>query len=849
MNQRPADRDAIQGPDLPLRAVRALFFLSGAAAMALEVLWMRRFAELLGATAPAAAATLTGVFLGLALGGFLAARFAARITRPLRTYARLELVAAGGALLVLPLLDASAAILPPLRSALAATPTLARLAETLLAALIVLLPATCMGATLPIVAPALGAGGGRALYTMNLLGAIGGAIAVPFVLLPMLGVTAAYVVVVALGASAGAIAWWCARSERVVVTDTPATAKPQPDPPAPPATTPGIDSLPARTLAFTSGAMLLGLEAAYTRLFAQVHESSLHAFAAVIAAFLLALTIGAALAQAAATRLAMRNGERGEALAVAWLVAAVLLAATPTLFAGLTDGLAPLPGAAIERALRLLGLALLLLVPPIALAGTALPLLLGPLRRAPERARLGTLLGWNTLGAVAGPLLFTFVLFPSIGLFGSFALASLALALFGGALLLRRSAASRRRGRSLALLTLLLAAIAAFAAAAPPRVRIDRALGEELIELVEGPLCIAATIARPAGPDGERAYSLKIDNHYTLGGTGATGDLRALGHLPLLLHPAPRRVGFLGLGTAITAGAATLHPVDTIELVELLPEAIALARRHFAGANLGVLDAPPSRLHVDDARTFLRGRDGTFDVLVGDLIVPWRAGESALYTREHFAQAHAALAPGGLFCQWLPAYQLRTEQLDAVIATFLDVFPRATLWRGDFVAALPTLGLIGHTADVDPAAVAARAAALAPRLDAVSPYLMHVAGVWLSLIGPLDPTAPRWRDARRHTGDSPWLELAGPERGSGSAATTLIGHALDPLQEQVMAAPLAGTPLTRLGGDELRWRAAGAALWRASTLALDGRGREANDLGVATLESLPPPLRRAVLGR
>lgn len=836
--------------------VRALFVASGAAALAQEVLWMRRFTELLGATAPAAAATLCGVFLGLALGGFLAARFAAREQRPLRAYGWLELLAALGALLVVPLQEGGATLLPLLREALHGAPWLARLVETLLAALIVLLPTTCMGATLPVVAPLLGVGGGRALYACNLFGSVAGALAVPFLLLPRFGVSGSYHVVVALGAAAGAVALIVARRSEASGAATSATSatsatRRTSEPPRAAGDVAAArvadgriadDALPERALAFLSGALLLGLEAAYTRLFAQLHESSLHAFAAVLAAFLLALALGALVAQLFA-RLGLA---RGVALALAWLAAAGALAAVPQLFDRLTDGMAPSAGSAGARLRELLLLAALLLLPPIAMAGAGLPLLLGPLDRAPDRARLGVLLGWNTLGSLVGPLLVTFVLFPTVGLFGTFSVAALLLLACASVLLRARVAPAQRKVATL-LPLLLGVALAGFAFRPPPRVHLDPRSGESLVELVEGPLCIAATLARPSGPAGGHSLHLKVDNHYTLGGTGATGDLRNLGHLPLLLHPRPRHVAFLGLGTAITAGAAVLHPVESIDAVELLPEAIGMARRHFAAANLGVLDDPRTRLHVDDARTFLRGQRGAFDVVVGDLVVPWRAGESALYTREHFAQARAALAEGGLFCQWIPAYQLREEQLDAIVATFLDVFPRATLWRGDFVAALPTLGLMGHARDLDPAAVAARVAELVPKLDATSPYLMHHAGVWLDCLGPLDPQAPRWRDARRHTGDAPWLELAGPERGSGKGAATLIGRALDPLFEQLRGAPLDGTPLGAMGGDERAWREAGAALWQASLLVQEGQGAAARVRAIETLERLPTPLRDAVL--
>ena len=806
---------------------QGLFVLSGAVALALEVLWMRRFTELLGATAAAAAATLAGVFLGFAIGSFAGGRLASRVKRPLRAYGLLELGASASALLVLPMLRGAESAIPPLRSALAGAPVAARGIESLLAAAIVVLPTACMGATLPLLAPVLGPGGGRALYAANTFGGVAGCLAVPFALLPRFGIDGSYQFVAGLGALVGACAWLADRRSRPAPPALVAAAAPE-------ETSAGADDRGATGLAVLSGALLLGLESAFTRLFGQIHESSLHAFATVVAAFLFALAAGAVLA-----RILLRAGlARRSSLALVWLGAGLLTAATPRLFDQLTDGLTMLRGDATRRGVELLRLAALVLVPPVALGGAALPLLLGPARRAPDGAQLGRILGWNTLGALAGPLLATLVAFPAVGLHGTFALAGVLLA--AGAVVAAPRRARRLRSPLAVGALATGVAILFLAVRPPPRVHLDAGLEERLVEVAEGPLAIAAVIEDPRGS------RIKVDNHYVLGGTGATGDLRQLGHLPLLLHPSPERVAFLGLGTGITAGAAVLHPVEAIDAVELLPEVADLARRRFRAANLGLLEDARVRLVCDDARTFVRGRAGGFDVIVGDLVVPWRAGESALYTAEHFAQTRAALAPRGLFCQWLPAYQLTVEQFDAIAATFLDTFPRASLWRGDFMASIPAIGLVGHLDDVDPAAVAGRVRELAPRLDAASPYLVHPAGLWLFCVGALPPSAPRWRAARRHTRDSPWLELAGPQDDAPGRSPPLAGEPLDALFDEVAAAPLDGGPLASLRPKELDWRAAGAQLWRASTLAIRGRSAAARELALSTLSRLPPELSDAL---
>ena len=167
---------------------------------------------------------------------------------------------------------------------------------------------------------------------------------------------------------------------------------------------------------------------------------------------------------------------------------------------------------------------------------------------------------------------------------------------------------------------------------------------------------------------------MKLNNHYVLGGTASTGDERMQAHIPLLLHPSPKRVAFLGLGTGITAGASRLHPTERVTTMEIVPEAIQLAQQYFAEANLGAIDSPSIEVVAADARNFLKTSRRKFDVIVGDLFVPWRRGEASLYTIEHFRAARQALAAGGLFCQWLPMFQLSENEFKIVAATFLDVF-------------------------------------------------------------------------------------------------------------------------------------------------------------------------------
>src|SRR5262245_49359580 len=174
---------------------------------------MRRFAILLGATAPAAAAALAAFFAGFGLGSYLFGRFAPRLRRPLRTFAILEVVTGISALSVDPMLRAAQPVLAWLYDAPVESAALQLSVKVSIAIASVLIPATAMGGTLPVlaqfVAPRAESLGVRTggLYAVNTFGACAGALAVPAVLLPLLGAAGALGAAIAINlvVAAGAL--------------------------------------------------------------------------------------------------------------------------------------------------------------------------------------------------------------------------------------------------------------------------------------------------------------------------------------------------------------------------------------------------------------------------------------------------------------------------------------------------------------------------------------------------------------------------------------------------------------------------------------------------------------------
>ena len=127
----------------------------------------------------------------------------------------------------------------------------------------------------------------------------------------------------------------------------------------------------------------------------------------------------------------------------------------------------------------------------------------------------------------------------------------------------------------------------------------------------------------------------------------------------------PKQALFLGVGTGTTFAAAADFPKLYAEGVELIPEVIT-SMGHFEKTTRNF--AEKKNLHIlnADARRYVITTEKKYDVVVADLFHPSRDGAGSLYTQEHFAAIRNLLSEKGLFCQWLPLYQLDLETFDWV---------------------------------------------------------------------------------------------------------------------------------------------------------------------------------------
>jgi spermidine synthase len=508
-------------------------------------------------------------------------------------------------------------------------------------------------------------GGVQVLWVANLAGAVAGAFLLADTAAGALGREPA---VLAAGAAALAGAWLAAAcapgGTAAEVLAAPADARSRT--PAPADSGSSVAPLPVRSAGLLIGAVTasaLALELVTLRL-AVLWLGGMHgALAAHLAASLIALSAGALV-------LPPLLG-RGRAGVAVLLALAALGCAWPVVAAPALDVIPGDPAASPARALLL---ALVLVGPALLAPGAAVPVLFraASAGRAGEGRRLGGLLLHEVWGALLGAPVVAFLVVPNFGLAGAAGVAALCVGGAGIAAL----------GRIGAIPALVAVSVAALAFPAPPPARSSPRLANPALEFLafEEDAGFAVSVVDD-GLLGER--TLLTDGFRAAGDGRDYRYMRALGHLPVLLHPAPARVCVLALGTGTTAGAVSLHPeVEAIEVLELSPAVVRHAGA-FERVNRGALDDPRVRVTVGDGRHTLARRAGAYDVVTLEPLLPDSPFAVYLYTREFYAAARRALRPGGLVCQWVPPHALAPEVFDVVVDAFVRAFPRSSLWLFD----------------------------------------------------------------------------------------------------------------------------------------------------------------------
>lgn len=764
---------------------------SGVSSLIYQVVWMRRLALVFGSTMLATSTVLVAFLGGLAVGAWAWGRMADR--KPNETVGLFALVevATGFYGLASPWIFRGVELVYLwLYPWLEGRPGLYASMQFVLSSLAILPPAVLMGGTVPLLARYLSVGSGGtvggvgSLYGWNTIGAALGAALATYGLLPVLGLSAAVRLAASLNLVIGAAA---------LLLDALRRSRPQPPDAArvyAAAEGAGVDGFgetdaappdPVTTFVVLQGFGLSGLaamtfEVAWARLLAMVMGSSVYAFGTLVVVVLAGIGAGSALYGR------MRVGQNGHTLAFAviqlllglWIAVSLLIAPQlPFLFMRFFPVFRDAFGWQI--AAQVILAALVGFVPAL-LWGATFPAVVGTIGPALSRVgrSIGTAYAANTAGTVLGAYLSGFVLVPAVGLRATILAGAMANLLAGISVLLRMPLPWKLRLPAFAPAAAALLVVLTL----PPWPREVFAAGigffAPRLGSVEGLNKAVAGLRLLYYRDGVNT-TISVDEtegqliYRSNGKTDAStypNDMATqllLGHLPMLLHPAPRDVFILGLGTGVTAAAVARYPVRRIDLVEIEPAATEAARL-FSRYNRGVLEDPRLRLLVADGRNRLLAASDKYDVVISDPSDLWVAGTGTLFTLEFYQAALARLRPGGLMVQWIHTHTLAPPDLALLVGTFRAVFPRTELWT----SGVGDLLFIGSTTSLkwDRAQVASRMEQVA----GVGDDLQSI-GIWHPLalfaghlLGDPQISALRLGAAGPHTDDRPVVEFRTPRQ-------------------------------------------------------------------------------------
>jgi len=672
-------------PRFVLPALCLLFFFSGACALVYQVLWLRTLGWVFGVTVYAASAVWATFMAGLAVGSGVAGLVADRVRNPLRWFGATELLI-GGTALVTP------TVLSRLQQAyVAAYPSLAHSPAGLLGAhlamafVVLIVPTSLMGATLPLVIKAstfrtstLGNQLGL-LYASNAAGAIIGTVAAGLYLIPQRGIHGTFLTAAALNLFVGlsAIAMSLRPGGQAAVTPEAVRLKPDATEPA--------DHLTAGRLKVVlavfaiSGAVSLALEVVWFRVLTLFLRPTVYGFAVMLAMILVGISTGSFLVTPLLNR-GLRSMAVLAGLELAIGIGIVLSLRPLVYLPTLSDRLTPLVASFMPEYLGYpIAGALLAIFPVALLMGLAFPIGLhawASARRQDEHTagRVGLFYSLNVAGAIVGSIVAGFVMLPKHGSGTSLVMLG-CLSFASGLALLTASALSRQARISSALV-----ASALFAAAVwwspDPFVQFvaQRYPGQSIIWQEEG---VEATVVVHKNHRDELTMTIN-GNHQASTDESTAYVHRRIGHLPMAIHPGPRTALVIGLGGGATAGAVSINDGVEVDVVELAGSVVRGAR-FLESINYGVLSRPNVHLRVDDGRNFLMLTPRRYDVVTADVIHPIFAGSGNLYSVEYFRLMRRVLNPGGIVLQWVAGTE---AEYKTIARTFLSVFPGTTAWVG-----------------------------------------------------------------------------------------------------------------------------------------------------------------------
>ena len=665
--------------------------MSGATGLVYEVVWTRLLTLIMGNTHYSIATVLTAFMGGLALGSFVGGKIIDRDFNPLAAYAILE-AGIGIYCLLIPLfIELAFPLFQWIYMNLGDSYTQTSLVRFLVCGVLLIIPATFMGATLPVLSKLvsrdenfIGKDVGT-LYSINTFGAVLGALASAFVFMRFLGVQATISVAASANICIAFIIYFVFKpplKERLSYLVPPSKEK--------------SASLQKRDLFIllsfaVSGLAALVYQVAWTRILSLLLGSSVYAFSLILAVFIFGLALGTAITSNLLDRIRYQVRSFGITqiiIGFSSLFIVPLFGRIPFVNRWVYENLGQqfqlMQGA---NFITILGLLFI----PTFFMGAQFPIVIKILATKLETVgqNVGRAYAFNTVGAIIGSFLAGFVLIPMLGIQATIFSMVFLNVLLGITLLAIGSQLSLNwKIYGLPGVFIFCVFISNWIAPWDKSVissgsfmpyRIGDLKEAELkknkiLFFKEGMHTTVTTELSPSGNiflrvNGKTDASLALDMRTQL----------LSGYLPMLFHENPKSALVIGQGSGITLGAVEQFPVDKINLVEISP-AVIEGSRFFDPFNHDALNDKRLSVLLEDGRNHIALSKKSYDVIVSEPSNPWISGVGALFTVDFFDLLKKRLNPGGVACIWVHT-NMSPESFKSIIRSFTEKFPFVTMWE------------------------------------------------------------------------------------------------------------------------------------------------------------------------
>lgn len=670
-------------PLTSLKIIYLLFFFSGAAGLIYEIVWGRLLVLIFGSTTNSIVAVISAFLGGLAIGSLIAGQIADRLPaqKLIKTYSFLEIgigASAASTLVLLEVIKSTYALFSD-----GSQVTLALLFIKFALTIFVLsIPTILMGATLPLLvrfaqiqnkSPAKSA---SLLYATNTLGGVVGVLISAFVLIELLGLSNSLLLAVAINLLIGMAAFFVSAKASKVTVQKSANLQ----------ITKVISSQAIIVLGafFMSGLIAIAYEVLWSRIFTPTIGTLIYAFAQVLAIYILGIGIGSLIYQKFAQII------KGKNLAFAICEAGIGIAAIVSVI--LTHKFV------IDNGLRIA----VIVLPTTILMGLTFPAVVALLSNNKHTGRIvGVAYFANTVGSITGGFLASFLFIPTFGSSPSIiilAVFNLAIAFY---FVTREQEVKSFLKYLLATFVLipLLAGLWLLTAKGSRLTQyttdlqiLTAKLNKINYAFTEDEVASVFAFNDPKNND----QGLFIDGVAT---TSRVSETRFMAHIPIALHPNPKRVLVIafGMGTTFRSSLAQNLETDAIELVPTVPSLM-----HFFHPDAQeVLLNPKGKVIINDGRNYAFLTNKTYDIITIDPPPPFNAaGTTVLHSKEFYQDLTKILNPGGIVSQWIYYNGSRQDDIAMAIKSFLDVFPHVLAFQK--VGSVGGIFLQGSFAPLDP---------------------------------------------------------------------------------------------------------------------------------------------------